>query len=113
MLIFVLPTFYRYEGLAIKDIRAYLDEEHPEVYSYLPEPSLELPKTPKAWLANVCATILEDKFSQWVKHQVDMRHERVAVKKDILIQMDPEMLKIFQQSTSVSSKCRQHHPSHL
>ena len=49
---------YRYEGLGVKEIRAYLDEYHPEVYMYLPEPSLELPKVPKAWIANVCATIL-------------------------------------------------------
>ena len=76
---------YRYEGLAVKDIRAYLDEKHPEVYEYLPEPSLELPKTPKAWTANVIATILEDEFSRWVKDQVNARHEKVSVKKDLMI----------------------------
>ena len=38
---------YRYEGLGVKEIRQYLDDNHPEVYAYLPEPSLELPKTPK------------------------------------------------------------------
>lgn len=37
----------RYEGLGIKEIRGLLDVQHPEVYAYLPEPSLELPKTPK------------------------------------------------------------------
>ena len=54
---------YRYDGLGIKQIRAFLDEHHPEVYAYLPEPNLELPKVPKEWLGNVCATLLEDKFS--------------------------------------------------
>ena len=29
---------YRYEGLGVKEIRAFLDEYHPEVYDYLPEP---------------------------------------------------------------------------
>ena len=86
---------YRYEGLAIKDIRAFLDENHPEVYKYLPEPSIELPKTPKAYIGNVIASVLEDEFSKWVKYQIDMRHEKVAVKKDIMIQMDPEMAEIF------------------
>ena len=38
---------FRYEGLGIKEIRKYLDENHPEVYAYLPEPNIELPKTPK------------------------------------------------------------------
>ena len=44
-----------------------MDENHPEVYDYLPEPELELPKTPKQWIANVCSSVLEEKFSKWVK----------------------------------------------
>ena len=88
----------------MKDIRNYLDKQHPEVYSYLPEPLLELPKTPKQWIANVCATILQEKFSKWVKDQVEARHDKVSIKKDIMIQMDPEMAEIFRQSTAVSSK---------
>ena len=51
---------------------------------------------PKAYIGNVCASVLEDKFSNWVKMQVEARHEKVAIKKDIMIQMDPEMAKIFQ-----------------
>ena len=38
----------QYEGLGIKEIRQYLDVKHPEVYAYLPEPSIELPNVPKA-----------------------------------------------------------------
>ena len=66
-----------YEGLGVKEIRQFLDEEHPEVYRYLPEPNLELPKVPKQWLANVCATILHEKFSKWVKERVAARHAKV------------------------------------
>ena len=57
--------------MGVKEIRQFLDESHPEVYHYLPEPSIELPKVPKQWLANVCATILQEKFSKWVKIQQD------------------------------------------
>ena len=53
----------QYEGLGVKEIRQFLDEKHPEVYAYLPEPSIELPKVPKAWLANVCATLLHEEFA--------------------------------------------------
>ena len=95
---------YRYEGLGVKEIRDFLDNNHPHVYAYLPEPSLELPKTPKQWIANVCATILEDQFTDWVKHQINTRHNKVADKKDIMIQMDPQMAKIFHDSIAVSSK---------
>ena len=65
------------------------------MYEYLPEPVLELPKVPKQWLANVCATILKEKFSDWVKKQVKARHQKVMVKKDLGIKMDPEMAAIF------------------
>ena len=92
----------------MKEIRQLLDHKHPEVYKYLPEPSLELPKVPKQWLANVCATLLEEKFSNWVKEQIKARHEKVTVNKDLGIQMDPEMAKIFNESTVVSSKYLQH-----
>ena len=67
---FILLSFHlthRYEGLGVKDIRKFLDDNHPEVYQYLPEPQIELPKTPKQWFGNVCATILKEKFSEWVR----------------------------------------------
>ena len=54
----------------MKEIRKLLDDHHPFVYKYLPEPNLELPKVPKQWLSNVCATLLEEKFSKWVKDQI-------------------------------------------
>ena len=86
---------YRYEGLGVREIRQFLDSNHPEVYQYLPEPNLELPKVPKQWLGNVCATLLEEKFTDWVKFQVEARHDKVSIKKDIMIQLDPEMARIF------------------
>ena len=56
-------SFARYEGLGVKEIQQYLKAHHANVYEYLPEPELELPKTPKQWIANVCATVLEDRFA--------------------------------------------------
>ena len=93
-----------YEGLGVKEIRQFLDEKHPEVYKYLPEPNLELPKVPKQWLANVCATVLHEEFSKWVKAQVAARHAKVIEQKNLGIMMDPEIAAIFQASTAVSSK---------
>ena len=69
----------QYDGLGVKEIRQFLDEKHPHVYEYLPEPNLELPKTPKQWLANVCQTVLKESFSNWVKDQVKARHAKVMV----------------------------------
>ena len=96
---------YRYPGLGIREIREFLDEHHPHVYNYLPEPDLELPKVPKEWFVNVCATVLQDKFSKWIKDGVDKRHDKVKVKKDIDIDVDPEIAEVFHRSNAVSSKC--------
>ena len=57
---------------------------------------MELPKTPKQWIANVCTTVLEDLFAKWVKAQVDKRHQKVAVQKDLMIDIDPEIARVFQ-----------------
>ena len=35
---------------------------------------------------------------------MEARHDKVSVKKNIMIQMDPEMAQIFRKSTAVSSK---------
>ena len=81
-----------------------MDDNFPEVYEYLPEPSIELPKTPKQWVCNTCATVLGDDFTDWVQLQVKARHERVLEQKDLAIVMDPKMAAIFNASTAVSSK---------
>ena len=51
------------------------------------------------------ASVVKDDFLKWVEAQVKARHEKVSVKKDIMIAMDQEMAAIFHASTAVSSKC--------
>ena len=97
---------HRYDGLGVKEIRQFLDDEARHVYKYLPEPSTELPKVPKQWLADVCATILEEKFNNWVKEQCDLRHMGVVDKKNLNIQMDSEVADVYKKSIAVSSKCK-------
>ena len=69
----------------MKEIRQFLDDKHPEMYEYLPEPNLELPKVPKQWLANMCTSVLKDSFTNWVKEQIKVRHKKVMVQKDLAI----------------------------
>ena len=71
---FVWFLLLRYEGLGIKDILKFLTEKHPEVFDYLPEKDLELPKTPKQWVCNIVASVLGERFNKWVAKQVDARH---------------------------------------
>ena len=81
-----------------------MDDNHPDVFAYLPERELEIPKTPKAWIGNVITSVKGDEFNNWVKAQMNNRHQKVAVKKDIMIQMDPEIARVFQSSSAISSK---------
>ena len=57
-------TIPQYEGLTLNDIADFVTK-HANVQPYLPD-GKEIQKVPKAWVANVCATILGDvrqKFS--------------------------------------------------
>ena len=78
----------------------------------MPEPKLEIPKTPKQWICNIIASVLGEVFNKWVKKQIENRHSKVAVQKDLMIQMDPEIAKIFRDSTAVSSKYSIFNPNH-
>ena len=89
----------------------FVTDHHPHVFQYLPEVEIELPKTPKQWVSNVITSVVGEPFTKWVKKQVQARHAKVAVQNDLMIQMDPEIAKVFQQSTAVSSKCLIFNPS--
>ena len=70
----------------------------------MPDPQ-EIHKVPKQWLCNVANSILKNQFSDWVKRQVEVRNEAVKSKKNMMIQMDPEIAAAFAASSKVSRKC--------
>ena len=49
-------------------------------------------------------SILKNIFSDWVKTQVEARNETVKSKKNMMIQMDPEIAAAFAASSKVSRK---------
>lgn len=93
----------QYEGLAVGAMLIFI-QEHREVFKYLPD-QVEIQKCPKQWLINVIYTVVQDPFGVWVKQQIESRNQRVAVVKNLLIDMDPEVAEAFAASTAVSSKC--------
>ena len=44
-------------------------------------------------------------FQQWVQQQVNIRNQKVALEGNNVIAMDPQIARIFQQSTAISGKC--------
>ena len=93
----------QYDGLSIKDISNFLEEGHRHVFQYMPD-AQEIHKVPKQWIANVANSILKNIFSDWVKAQVESRNETVRSKKNMMIQMDPEIAAAFAASSKVSRK---------
>ena len=53
---------------------------------------------------NVIYTVVGEPFEKWVKNKIQERNERVTSNANMLIELDPEVAKIFKASTAVSGK---------
>ena len=49
----------------------------------------EMAKLPKQWVVNVAYTTLGNPFKEWIKQAIEDRNEKVTIKKDLNINMDP------------------------
>ena len=67
---------------------------------------LEIHKISREWTCNIVATVLKNKFTDWVDEQIKIRNEEVRDKKDMDIELDEDVYAAFQASTSVSCKSR-------
>ena len=52
------------------------------------------------------ATVLGDVFTDWVSEKIEERNEEVRNKKDMNIELDPDIAAAFKASTSVSREFR-------
>ena len=95
-------TIPQYEGLTLNDIADFVTK-HANVQPYLPD-GKEIQKVPKAWIGNVCATILGDTFTKWISSQVEERNKKLLVEKGLAIEMDPKIAEAFYASTKTSGK---------
>ena len=69
---------------------------------YLPKDQLDIDRLPRQYVANVIFTICGDDFERWVNKTIESRNEHLIQQRDLLIEMDPTIAKIFKESTSVS-----------
>ena len=56
---------------------------------------MELPKTPKYWIANVCATVIGDPFVKWISNQINVRNGRIVDKKGLGVSMCKDIARAF------------------
>ena len=52
----------------------------------------------------MCATVLKNIFTDWVKEQIEERNEEIKEKKDMNIELDPDIAAAFHASSSVSRR---------
>ena len=92
-----------YESLSLEKIQGFCQQHHNEIDRYLPD-SREIHKVSREWICNIIATVLKNIFTDWVKKQIEDRNEKVTVKKNLEIEMDPDIAAAFNASSSVSRK---------
>ena len=58
----------------------------------------EILKLPRQYVINVIYTLVGEPFQKWVTARCNERHVKVAEDKDMYIEMDPKIAKIFRES---------------
>ena len=58
----------------------------------------------RTWLCNMLNTVIGARFNMWVSECVKQRNEKIAADRNLDLELDPHVAKLFQNSTSVSSK---------
>ena len=96
----IIPCF---EGLSIKELMQFA-RKYSKVMKALPVVEKEIEKLPRQYIANIIYTLVEEPFYEWVEAQINIRNEKMADKMDVHIEMDPELVKVFKESTAVTSK---------
>ena len=92
-----------YESLSLEKIQQFCQRHHNEVDQYLPD-RREIHKVSREWICNIIATVLKNIFTDWVKQQIEDRNVEMAEKKDLNIELDPDIAAAFNASSSVSRK---------
>ena len=79
-------------------------EMFPEVMKAFPTGDKEIEKMPRQYIANVIHTIVGKPFIEWIDAKLEARNLDLTEKKEMMIELDPEIEAIFKASTAVSSK---------
>ena len=49
-------------------------------------------------------TLVGDPFRQWVETKMAARNQRIEAEQNLMVELDPEVLRVFQASTAISGK---------
>lgn len=94
-----------FEGLTVEELIKYAkDWSGGLIMKAFPSVENEILKLPRAYLGNIIYTVAGDEFQEWVQKRISARNSKVMDERDMLIDLDPEIAKVFRESTSVSGK---------
>ena len=93
----------QFEGLTIEAMLAYA-KMYQEVMKCLPLEEKEIVQLPRQYLANVIYTVVGQAFQVWVNKKIEERNAKVVKEANMMIELDPEIAAIFNNSTAVSGK---------
>ena len=94
-----------YEGLSISKILEFAGEcKEGAALKYLPKDHLDVDRLPRQYVINVIYTVCGEEFDRWINETIETRNNDILKQRDLAIEMDPEIAKIFHQSSSVSSR---------
>ena len=68
----------------------------PKVAAALPVEPREVDKLLRQYICNVCYTLIGESFKQWVDHVMQQRNSKIESERNLSIQMDPQIAKVFQ-----------------
>jgi len=72
------------------------------VEAYLPD-AKEHAQLPRQWIINIVFTVGGDDFGLWAQQQQDNRNNKMAADNNLLIDIDPEIKRVLDQSKFISS----------
>ena len=92
-----------YESLSLEKIQQFCQRHPSDINLYFPD-RREIHKISREWICNIIATVLKNIFTDWVRSQIENRNEDMTLKKEMNIELDPDIAAAFNASTSVSRK---------
>jgi hypothetical protein len=92
-----------YTGLAVSDLLEF-GMKHPQVRQALPVEPREVDKLLRKYVGNLIYTLVGTPFQDWVEDVIQERNRKLVAERNLAVEMDPEVYKVFMASTSVSSE---------
>ena len=92
----------QYKTLSLEKIFGQASK-YPAVLKVLPD-FRDWHRLPRQFVINCTYTQVGNEFSDWVDEQNRERDNKLALEKNLSIQMDPQIFEVWENSTAVSSK---------